>query len=227
MPRLARIIVPGFPHHVTQRGSRNQIVFFSNKDKENYLSIFEEELSKLDVKIWAYCLMDNHVHFIVVPGDETSLSKLFREAHKRYAAMINRREGWRGHLWQERFHSFVMDERHLFSAMRYVEMNPVKANMVEDPDDYAWSSAHFHVKKVQSRLISQCHLTNEIEDWKSYLVGDKNSEYEKNAQKHLSTGRPLGSPDFIKKLETLTKRSLSIKESGRKPIINNDLVVVE
>ncbi len=168
--------------------------------------------------------MDNHVHFIVVPKDIHSLSKLFREAHKRYALMVNKREGWRGHLWQERFHSFVMDERHLFAAMRYVEMNPVKSRMVESPESYEWSSARAHIKGLKDNLLSPCYFTEEIKDWKEYLL-NIDSGYDKNVEKHLNTGRPLGSPEFIKKLETFTQRSLIIKKSGRKQMRSNELIL--
>ena len=216
MPRIARIVAPGFPHHVTQRGSRNQQVFFSDRDKKDYLAIFQEELSKSNVEIWSYCLMDNHVHFITVPKDTNSLSKLFREAHKRYAAMINKREGWRGHLWQERFHSFVMDERYLFSAMRYVENNPVKAKMVKKAQDYPWSSAAAHVTRERNGLLSPCYLMEEIENWDSYLKsGQNDSDYEENFQKHLNTGRPMGSEDVVLKIEDVTNRSLKTKAVGR------------
>ncbi len=216
MPRIARVIAPGFPHHVTQRGSRNQRVFFTSQDKRDYLAIFKEEMVKHKIEVWAYCLMDNHVHFIVVPGDEDAMSRLFREAHKRYARVVNQREGWRGHLWQERFHSFVMDEGHLFAAVRYVENNPVRAKLVEIAENYPWSSAQAHVKGSEDRLLSSCYLMDEIKDWRGYLRDSQNdATYEKNVEKHLNTGRPLGSEEFILRLEDITNRTLRIKASGR------------
>ena len=220
MPRIARVVAPGFPHHVTQRGSRSQRVFFSNQDKKDYITIFKEEVVKHNIEIWAYCLMDNHVHFIVVPESADALAKLFREAHKRYAVMVNKREGWRGHLWQERFHSFVMDEKHLFSAVRYVETNPVKAHIVKKAEDYCWSSAGAHAKGLKDSLLSPCYLTDEIENWQRYLQeGPSDAAYDKNVEKHLSTGRPLGSEDFIMKLQDITNRTLKIKAPGRYALI--------
>ena len=224
MPRLARVVAPGFPHHVTQRGARNQPVFFSDRDKRDYLGILQEERAKHKIEIWAYCLMDNHVHFIAVPGERDSLSKLFREAHKRYARLVNAREGWRGHLWQERFHSFVMDEKHLFAAMRYIENNPVKASIVKMAVDYPWSSAKAHAKMSVDTLVSPCYLTDEIKDWIDYLQDcQKDSPYERNVEKHLNTGRPLGSEEFILKLEDITNRALKIKAAGRPALIVNEI----
>ena len=124
MPRMARVVVPGYPHHATQRGNRRQNVFFSDRDYTTYLSIMLQAITRARVTVWAYCLMPNHCHWIVVPQDSDGLRQFFAEGHRRYTTAINRRNGWRGHLWQERFHSFVMDEPHLLAAVRYVETNP-------------------------------------------------------------------------------------------------------
>lgn len=225
MPRIARVVAPSFPHHITQRGSRNQRVFFSEQDKRDYLAIFKEELVKYPVNVWAYCLMDNHVHFIAVPEEQGALAKLFREAHKRYARMVNSREGWRGHLWQERFHSFVMEENHLFAAMRYVENNPVKASIVSKAQDYPWSSAASHVKGTTDSLLSACYLMEDIKDWQGYLLeGQRDSNYEKDVERHLNTGRPMGAIDFISKLENITKRTLKLKAAGRHVVVEDNFI---
>src|SRR3989338_11311255 len=113
MPQTARVVAPQQPHHVTQRGNRNQPVFFSDKDRREYLNILKVQASKTGVKIWAWCLMDNHVHFVAVPESETALAVCFGETHKRYTRHINLREGWRGYLWQGRFKSFLMDTSYL------------------------------------------------------------------------------------------------------------------
>ena len=217
MPRIARVVAPGLPHHITQRGSRNQKVFFSSADRRSYMGILKEEIEKHCVEIWAYCLMDNHVHFIAVPPNRDSLAKVFREAHKRYARMINQRQGWRGHLWQERFHSFVMDEQYLYAAVRYVEKNPVKAKLVERAEHYAWSSAKAHVKRSEDSLLSRFYLVDEIKNWSSYLLEDEKESvsYEKCLQVHLRTGRPLGAERFIQKVEEATQRGLYKKKAGR------------
>jgi len=113
MARIARVIAPGLPHHVTQRGNRLQQTFFEPEDYQAYLALMAEWCGKLHVQIRAYCLMPNHVHLIAVPETEEGLARAIGEAHRRYTRRINFREGWRGHLWQERFASFPMDERYL------------------------------------------------------------------------------------------------------------------
>ena len=141
MGRLARVVLPNVPHHITQRGNRNQPVFFSEDDKKEYLRLVSTHAKRHGVQIWAYCLMTNHVHFIAVPDSEKSLTATFQEAHRLYTRRINFREGWRGYLWQGRFASFPMDEEYLIAAVRYVEQNPVKAKLVSNAWDYPWSSA--------------------------------------------------------------------------------------
>ncbi|MDD5168160.1 MAG: transposase [Syntrophales bacterium] len=130
MARIARVIAPGYPHHVTQRGNRRQETFFADDDYAAYLELLSEWTRKHDVEIWAYCLMPNHVHLIAVPDSEEALARAIGEAHRRYTRRINFREGWRGHLWQERFASFPMEESYLLAAARYVEMNPVASGLV-------------------------------------------------------------------------------------------------
>ena len=133
MARLARVIAPGMPHHVTQRGNRRQQTFFGKEDYQHYLELISRFCRAEQVAIWAYRLMPNHVHLIVVPQSAESLRRAIGEAHRRYTRRINFREGWRGHLWQGRFASFVMDEDHLLTAARYVELNPVRAGLVQAP----------------------------------------------------------------------------------------------
>lgn len=146
MARIARVIAPGYPHHVTQRGNRRQETFFCEEDYEVYLSLMAEWCRKCRVDIWSWCLMPNHVHLIAVPQSEEGLARAIGEAHRRYTRRINFRERWRGHLWQERFASFPMDETYLLAAARYVEMNPVHAGLVKRPEDYRWSSARAHLE---------------------------------------------------------------------------------
>src|SRR3990172_7401077 len=133
MARLARVVVPGYPHHVTQRGNRRQATFFDDDDYQAYRDLMAEWCRRCGVRVWAYCLMPNHVHLIAVPGSPEALRQAVGEAHRRYTRLVNFREGWRGHLWQGRFASFVMDEGHLLAAARYVERSPVRAGLVTEP----------------------------------------------------------------------------------------------
>src|SRR4030042_3792443 len=141
MPRIPRVIAPGIPHHITQRGNRRMQTFFSNEDYSTYIDLMAEWCRKLRVELWAYCFMPNHIHMIAVPETEDGLRRAIGEAHRRYTRRINFREGWRGHLWQGRFSSFVMDNKYLLTAVRYVAMNPVKAGLVRRPQEDRWGRA--------------------------------------------------------------------------------------
>ena len=214
MPRIARVVVPNIPHHVVQRGVRRMEVFFSDQDKEHYLASLAESASKHGLEFLAWCLMSNHVHFVVVPNQERSLAATFGEAHRKYTRAINLREGWRGHLWQERFHSYPLDESHLLAAVRYVELNPVRASLVSDADEWSWSSARFHLgMKLKDDLVRDRALYDYVGDWRSYL-GKEEESLGMGIESHLKTGRPLGPVRFLKKVEQRLNRSLVPRRGG-------------
>jgi len=214
--RMKRLVVPGYPHHVTQRGNRRQLTFFSRSDYEIYVALLSEAKNKARVEIWAYCLMPNHVHFVVVPEDEDGLANLFKEAHRRYTRHVNARNDWQGHLWQERFHSFVMDDPHLISAVRYVEQNPVRAELCDNPADWQWSSAKAHLSGRDDGLVSVEPMLKRFPDWKCYLGMDGSEDIVGNIHRHSSTGRPAGTREFVAGLEQLTGRTLWPKVAGRR-----------
>lgn len=138
MARMARLVVPDHPHHVTQRGNRRQPVFFGDDDYRAYLDLLRDACDAAQTTVLAYCLMPNHVHFLMVPSHEDGLRSSIAEAHRRYTRRISFREGWRGHLWQGRFGSVVMDEAHLAAAAPYVECNPVRAGLCERASEWPW-----------------------------------------------------------------------------------------
>ncbi len=216
MPRIARLVVPGHPHHIIQRGNRRQDVFFSDEDKLAYIDCLYTYAKEAGVSFWGYCLMNNHVHLIVVPEKEESLALGIGEAHRRYTRMINFREKWKGHLWQGRFISYVLDEKHVYAALRYVERNPVRAKIVNRAEDYRWSSAGVHTQKRKDKLLSDNFLTSEINDWSAYLSEEDKQEDVTILQKHSNTGRPLGGIKFIEKIEELLGRDLKKKKPGPK-----------
>ena len=154
MPRIARVVASGFPHHLTQRGNRRQQTFFCDEDYEAYIGLMSAWCSRCGVAVWAYCLMPNHVHLIVVPESEDGLRRGIGEAHRRYSRRINFRKRWRGHLWQDRFASYVLDDYYLMAATRYVEMNPVNAGFVEVAGQYRWSSAQAHLDGRDDELVT-------------------------------------------------------------------------
>lgn len=145
MPRQARIVVPNIPHHITQRGNYRQNVFDHENQYKQCCEWMNDYASEYDLKIFAYCLISNHVHFITVLKEESDLAKVFKISHMRYAHYINKQRGVKGHLWQGRFYSCILDEIHLHRAIRYVENNPVRAKIAKDAWGYEWSSASEHV----------------------------------------------------------------------------------
>jgi putative transposase len=140
MARLSRVVIPGVPHHVTQRGNRRERTFFEDGDYQLYLDLLADAARAAGVEVWSYCLMPNHVHLVVTPGDEEGLWRTFRKVHRHYTGYINARMRTTGHLWQGRYGSVAMDEGHLLSALRYVALNPVRARLVERAGDWRWSS---------------------------------------------------------------------------------------
>ena len=215
MARMPRVVVSGYPHHVTQRGNRRQKTFFCSEDYLYYLELMSQFTRESDTEVWAYCLMPNHVHMVMVPGSEDGLRHSLGEAHRRYTRHINFRKGWWGHLWQERFHSFPMDENYLLATVRYVERNPVKARLCKNPQDWQWSSALAHLEGKDDLLVKVKPMLDRVDNWQYYLSNDDASSNELVAQ-HTRTGRPLGSDGFVKKLEALCGVALAPKKPGRK-----------
>ena len=152
MARRPRIVVPGLAHHVTQRGNRREPIFFETGDQEVYRDLLAEQAHKARLAVWAYCLMPNHVHLIVVPEDEDGLGRAIGEAHRRYTNFVNARGRWTGHLFQSRFASVAMDDAHLTAAVRYVSLNPVRARLAARPEDWAWSSVRAHLAGADDGL---------------------------------------------------------------------------
>ncbi len=144
MPRVARVVVPDCPHHVTQRGNRRTRIFKDEEDWRTYVAFLKKYAEKHELGIWAYCLMMNHVHFVAVPRSPTSLSGTFRDAHAAYAQRFNREWGHSGHVFQGRFFSCPMDDPYMWATVRYIERNPVRARIVKRAEDYEWSSAAAH-----------------------------------------------------------------------------------
>ena len=215
MARMARVVAPGVPHHVVQRGVRRMQVFFRESDKTDYLRILKYQLQRFGVDVWAYCLMGNHVHMIAVPRTHDGLAKAFGQTHTRYTRMVNLREGWTGYLWEGRFRSYVLDESYLYAAVRYVEQNPVKAGLVEKAEDYPWSSARSHVDKTPDPVLSDFFLISEIPNWSDFLqVSSDGQSWE--LEQHLKTGRPLGNDEFVNRLEMSLGRILHKSKPGPK-----------
>lgn len=216
MARMARVVVPEFPHHIIQRGNRRQRVFFQKNDYREYLRLLNIYSHRFKVDILAYCLMPNHVHLIAVPHEDGNLAQAIGETHRNYTRLINFREKWRGYLWQGRFSSHVLDEGYLLAATRYILLNPVKANITKKPWDYEWSSIKHHMRMTNDFLVKDSLLRGLIGDWKDFLNTASDVDDVRLLQLHERTGRPLGGNVFIEKLESLLKINLKKKQAGRK-----------
>ncbi len=217
MPKFRRLVVPGYPHHVTQRGVRRQTTFFDDADYQAYLNLAANLLGEYSIEIWAYCLMPNHIHAVVVPHDKKSMSSYFARLHQQYARRTNLRQEWSGHLWQKRFYSVVLDERHTYAAMRYVELNPVRSGISCRAAHWRWSSARGNLGLVEDPLILRRHTRAIVSDWKGYLAEPDDERVLTTLRRRTATGRPGGDDAFLDELEKRTGRRIRKRRAGRKP----------
>ena len=216
MARIARVVIPGIPHHITQRGNRRLETFFAESDYREYLYLMAEWCNRCKVQIWSYCLMPNHGHLIAVPESEDSLYRAIGEAHRRYTRYINFQKEWKGHLWQGRFASFPMDEPYLIATARYIELNPVKAGIVKRPEEYRWSSARAHLQGEDDILVKAAPLLAIVGNWQELLASDLPEQEYERLRRHERSGRPLGDDAFLAKLEEMTTRVLRKQRPGPK-----------
>lgn len=216
MARMARVVVAGVPYHVTQRGNRRQNVFFHADDYRRYVALLRAHCDKWATRIWAYCLMPNHVHLIAVPAEAQSLARAIGDTHRAYTRHVNLREDWRGYLWQGRFASYPMDERHLLAAARYIELNPVRAGLCSSADEWPWSSVHAHLASRNDTLVDAAALLSLVPDWRSYLAAGVDEAMSSALRRHTKSGRPLGSQSFVEALEYATGRRLTKRKTGPK-----------
>ena len=219
MPRIARIVAAGYPHHITQRGNYQQKIFSDDTDRIKYLSLLKEESSRYHLIILAYCLMSNHVHFMVIPKNEDSLSKVFKYTNMKYSQYYNNKMRVSGHLFQGRFFSCVLDERHMIACARYIERNPVRINLVKQPYLWPYSSAKIHCEINQDDPLGTNQLFEYIEknpiEWKKFIEVPDNPDEMKGIREKTRTGRPFGPNDFIERLEGQLKRLFKLKPKGR------------
>jgi putative transposase len=217
MARIARVVVGGHPHHLTQTGVRSIAIFRHDGDRQTYLAFMAEETQRLDVEVLAYCLLRKQLNLVLLPQDADGLARAVGNAHRRYTRTRNFAEGVRGYLFQGRFSSCVLDERHLLAAVRYVETLPVRDRTVKKPEEFAWSSARFHLGLRKSDpLVSDRRLRGLVKNWRQFLRED-DPEAEKTLDLCTRTGRPAGTPEFVARMEHLTGRRLRRGRPGPKP----------
>lgn len=222
MPRLARVVIPGAPHHVVQRGNRRQQTFFGPDDYGFYKDLLAEWARRAEVEVWAWCLMPNHVHLILTPAEPDGLHRALGEAHRRYTRHVNARAGWTGYLWQGRFSSAPMDEAHLLAAFRYLALNPVRAGIVKRVEEWRWSSARAHLRGRGDGLVRVAPLLERVADPAAFFAVEPDAEAERTLRRAERTGRPAGAPTWVAELEARTGRVLAPGRRGRKPAVALD-----
>lgn len=220
MPRIARVVLPQVPYHVTHRGNRRTATFLDDVERRRYLDLVLEVAPGAGIRVWAYCLMLNHVHWILVPDHPDSLATGIGRAHGRYAAWFNHRHDWRGHLWSSRYFSTALDDRYLWFAARYVESNPMRAGLVANALDYPWSSAAANALGTHDRLLDPKRpFAKHPEDWATWLRAGGGSEARNDdlIRRNTLTGRPTGSEAFVRHVEDELGRALVVRRPGRPP----------
>jgi putative transposase len=219
MARLARVIVPGMPHHITQRGNARRCILNSDQDRAVYLDLLRQAIECHGLQLIGYCLMSNHVHLIAVPTNGSGLGLAMKEVHGRFASYWNASHSSNGYAWQGRYYSCPLDESHLWQALRYTELNPVRASMVMKADEWAWSSAAVHcgVREAASWLVMDPWRRHwNVLDWRGFLAAGECCQTVGAIRRNTHTGRPLGSVEFVREVEGKTKRLLTPQKPGPK-----------
>jgi putative transposase len=202
------------PHHITQRGNYRQPIFFHEEDYAQYLAFIFQYARTYALEIWAYCLMPNHIHMIAVPHLETALARTFGIGHMQYTQYIHRRDRQVGHLWQGRYYSSPLDEDYLSAAVRYVEMNPVRAQLVKTPEEWPWSSAAPHLQGL--RLPGASYPPDDaLLTWREYLGSAEVMPEVELIRQRTSTGRPIGNEAFVAALNERFDQHLTLRPRGR------------
>lgn len=217
MARQARIVLAEAPHHVTQRGNRGEKIFFEKADFETYIDLLREQCADKGVKILSYCLLPNQVHLVAVPQTEHALAAAIGETHRRYTVHINAKNSWRGHLFQDRFFSYAMDERFMLRAARFIENLPVVSGIAPKAENYLWSSARCHVRLGDNSLIEEKAVLKIMPEWTAFLDRPMDPQEMESIRLHLQTGRPRGSEGFIDAVEATIGRTVRPQKRGRKP----------
>lgn len=218
MTRFARVIYPDHPHHIVHRGNRRLAVFLEDDDRAVYSKLLKRYSERFGVRLWAYCLMPNHVHLIGVPAATQSLAKAIGAAHWRYAQWLNRRLKRTGHLWENRYFSSPLDPTHLWAAVRYVERNPLRAGLVRVAEEFDWSSARAHISGEPSELLDgQRPFVGASFDWSAWLNDTADGLEADKLRANTRTGRPTGADSFVRALEERLGRPLRPQRRGPKP----------
>src|SRR5206468_1501433 len=217
MARLARVVIPGHPHHVTQRGNGRARTLFGDHDYALYRDLLAENCRAAEVDVWAWCLMPNHVHLILVPSDPDGLRRALARVHRSYAGIIQARRKRSGHFWQGRFGAVAMDEAHLAAALRYVALNPVRARLVQRAQDWRWSSTRAQLRGKSDGVTALKPVRERFPEFAALLDVDDDDALLARLRAAETIGRPLGDNRFIAAIERRTGRRLKPGKRGPKP----------
>lgn len=217
MPRIARIVNEGYPHHIIQRGNNRQKVFFDNQDRKTYLQLLKKYSSECGCKIHAYCLMDNHIHFLSVPKEKKSLARTMQKLSLRYTQYFNKKRGRTGRLWECRFYSSIVDkDNYLLSVCRYIERNPVRAGLVKDAIQYRWSSILVNTTVGRVSFIDPIWKKYiGLKQYRRYLLEPENEDEIKFIIDNTKKGWPIGKEDFRNCLGKEMGINLVFRSKGR------------
>ena len=215
MPRLARVVVPGTPHHITQRGNRGEDVFYSDEGRWKYLALLGEYSARHGLDVLGYCLMTNHVHLVAVPHKPDSIAATLKPLHTRYTQYVNWTESQTGILWRGRPFSCPLDNRHFWAAVRYVERNPVRAGIVTRAEKYPWSSAAAHCDLRPSATLSPLPPHPDINNWSEWLEEPDDDRMLKSLRHFTQLGFPLGDDTFVADIERAQNHRLRPAPMGR------------
>jgi len=217
MGRLARLVFPGLPHHVTQRGNGRAQTFFDDTDYALYRDLLAASCRAANVEVWSWVLMPNHVHLILMPADADGIRRALAPVHRRYAGAIHARLRRTGHFWQGRFGAVAMDEMHLAAAVRYVALNPVRARLVGQAQDWPWSSVRSHLSGSDDGITTLSPVLNRFPRFAEFIATDADPGMLSRLRRAERVGRPLGSDAFVENLEDVAKRKLKPRKRGPKP----------
>ena len=217
MPRIARSVLPGLPHHVVQRGNNRGDIFFNDEDRAVYLFLLKTYSEKYGSTILSYCLMPNHVHLVIRPSSEGSLQKMMQGITLCYTQHINRKYHRTGRLWESRYHSCIIDQdAYLWAVTRYIEQNPVRAAIAKNPQDYRYSSAPAHFGLVYDPVLGE-DLFPEIQrnEYIKFIQSAIPAPQTKEIRQSAKTGRPLGTVKFVTEMERRLGKRLAALAHGR------------
>ena len=219
MVRFARVVAPGIPHHITQRGNARRFILEGDAERSVYLHLLHQGMQQYGVDLTGYCLMSNHIHLIAVPKKKDALARSLKDTHGRFASYWNAVNRSSGHVWQGRFYSCPLDEKHLWEALRYVELNPVRASLVGRAPDWPWSSAAVHCGTAVAAPWLDMDAWGQrwsTDTWHSYLQAAQDESNLIAIRDCTYSGRPLGAAEFTRELEKDAHRPLTPQKRGPK-----------